>query len=567
MIDLRIYRAAFLPTLVAIVVVMFSVEAQPSAEHPPAAGLAVELDVRQAASMARDIAARMPSRQPGSSGDSATADVVQAELSTIQSGKVATQPYDSEFDGSDVSLRNVILTLPGTSERTIVVLAHRDSIGTPDSTGTASATGTLVELAQAFAHTRHSKTLVFVSTDGGSDGASGAKRLLDSYPTPELIDAIVVLQQPGSPNGGEPHVLAYSTDADSTSAELVQTAKSALESSSGPIQTRAGLPGLVASLFSHALPSGLGEQAPLIAAGADAVTISGDGERPVHSSAEPNTKAIAQYGDAARAVISALDASQGKSVHGPGVQLRLGTNLIPGWPLALLALTLLLPAAALAVDGLARAGRQGEPVVSAALWALSRALPFLVPVLFAYLLGLIGIAPAPDFPFDPARFDFGLRAGAVLAVLAASFAIAVFVLRPLAVPARVSRETLGTTLGAVCAIAILAIWLVNPYLALLLVPLGHLWILGARPSYPVGVAGTLVAIAIASIPIVAGVVWLADRLQLGAGFGWQLLLMMTGGQIPPLVVLFGCLLAGSVVGSLAVARGERTTWGANPTPA
>src|SRR4051794_19929295 len=97
LIDLRIYRAAFLPTLVAIVILMFSVEPVPGGLHPPPGGPAVGFDARQAAKMAREIASSAASREPGSSGDAHTADLVESALSTIQSGEVATQPYDSSF--------------------------------------------------------------------------------------------------------------------------------------------------------------------------------------------------------------------------------------------------------------------------------------------------------------------------------------------------------------------------------------------------------------------------------------------------------------------------------------
>jgi hypothetical protein len=81
----------------------------------------------------------------------------------------------------------------------------------------------------------------------------------------------------------------------------------------------------------------------------------------------------------------------------------------------------------------------------------------------------------------------------------------------------------------------------------------------------VSVPSTVVATVLAAIPIGASIVWLVDRLDLGAGAPWQLVLMMTGGQMPVAVVLLGCVLAGSILGSVALASaGRPAPWGETP---
>ncbi len=553
MIDLRLYRAAFLPTLLAIVALMFSVEGTPVPLQPQSGGTAVAFDPRRAAALAREIAELAPEREPGSEGDAAVADLLTSQLGLIPSGKVSEQTYPASFDGEDVELRNVILTLPGASDRTVVVIAHRDTTEGPDTVSTAAATGTLAALAEAFGRTSHDDTLVFVSSDGGSDGASGARQFLDAYPNKDLIDAVVVLSQPGLPQPSEPHVVALSDGPQSASAQLVESAQIAVEDFAG---VEAGLPGLAASLYALALPSGLGEQAALLEEGTDAVAISGGGERPAHGSEPPSMKSIGEFGRASFSLIAALDRAP-TPVHGPSDYLVMGDNLIPGWPLALLALTLLLPAGAVAVDGLIRATRRNESVLAALIWALTRALPFAAVLLLAYLLAFVGIAPAPEYPFDPARFEFGFRAVAVLFVLTGGFVIALLSFRPLRVPPRVDREALCPALGVLAVLALLVIWLVNPYLALLLVPFAHLWILSGRPNSPVSATAVVVVALVAAIPIAAALAHVVTRLELGAQAPWQLLLMLTGGQIPALVALLICLLAGSVMGTLAISRSGR----------
>src|SRR6186713_1459867 len=79
LIELRVYRAAFVPALLAAVLTMFSLEDRP---RPLPQGLAADVlfDGRQAAARAADIAQANPDRRPGGPGDRATADTVERTL-------------------------------------------------------------------------------------------------------------------------------------------------------------------------------------------------------------------------------------------------------------------------------------------------------------------------------------------------------------------------------------------------------------------------------------------------------------------------------------------------------
>ena len=122
----------------------------------------------------------------------------------------------------------MILTLPGESERQVVVIADRDSGEGPGLASSAAATGALVEIAEGFGGARHSKTLVFVSASGGSDGAQGAREFARSYPERDLIDAAIAIEQPGAQEPVPPHVLPWSSDQQSTSIQLTLTAETAV---------------------------------------------------------------------------------------------------------------------------------------------------------------------------------------------------------------------------------------------------------------------------------------------------------------------------------------------------
>lgn len=130
MIDFRLYRLSFLPALLAVVVVMFSLEGAPAALEPVTPPSTFEGD--RAAAIARQIATTNPDREPGSEGDAAVADLVATRFGDIPAGAVSEQTFGAtDSDGDEVSLRNVLLTLPGDADRTIVIAAPRDSANAP----------------------------------------------------------------------------------------------------------------------------------------------------------------------------------------------------------------------------------------------------------------------------------------------------------------------------------------------------------------------------------------------------------------------------------------------------
>ena len=354
MINHRLYRAAFAPALATVVVLLFSLQGRPA--PLPTVVAPAEFDQQAAARLDRQIVDSAPVRTPGSEGDAAIADLVAKRFGSVREGQVAEQQFDHSFDGEDVELRNLILTLPGESARSVVVLAARDSAIGPGAASSAAATATLLELVDKLRTSRHTKTLVFVSTDGGSDGAAGAREFAERYPDRDLIDGAVVLWQPGSATPREPSLLDASAGSQSPSAQLVRTAERALTEQAGREPQLQGLFGELARL---ALPSGLSEQAVLIDHGIDAIGLSSAGEAPLPpADDQPDDLSAGTLGDLGRAallLVATLDAAAEPPEHGPATYLNLAGNLVPGWALGLLALTLLLPPA-LTSAGRRRAG-------------------------------------------------------------------------------------------------------------------------------------------------------------------------------------------------------------------
>lgn len=554
MIDPRIYRAAFAPVLVAVVMLMFSVGPIPQPVVAPET-FAADFDGRRATRTAERIIELAPERTPGSAGDEATAELVAGRFGEIAAGQVSEQTIDVE-DGES---RNVILELPGTSSQSILLIAERDSRSARGAGAGAAATGLLLEMASELGRTRHEKTIVLLSAGAGSEGSLGVREFIGRFPTIDLVEATLVIAGPGAEEPARPHVLPWATEAQSSSSQLVESARLAVVEETG---RRTGLGGFVGNLFRLAIPSGLGAEAVAISEGLDAVAISAAGEHRASEAADTGADLIseetmASFGNATMALLLALDGFEGSLSHGPTDHLVLAGNLIPGWALSILALSLLLPALITAADGFVRGARRAEPALRSLLWAGSRSLPFFAALAGGYLLALAGTAPSPRFPFVPSEFGLDWRAAIVALLTAAAFVSTVLaVSRAVAPPER--ADTAATSAGLVASLAVLGVWLVNPYLALLCAPLAHVWLLGVRPASTGNRTLLAAGVVLALVPPGAALLHLAIRLDLGAELPWDLVLMVTGGHIGVAAAALFCLLAGSVLALLDLSlRGVR----------
>jgi hypothetical protein len=540
----RLYRLSLLPAVVAAVVLLFSVVSRPDVLRTDAA--ADSFDGARAAGLTRELQRLAPERRPGSAGDEAAADFVASRFRAVEGGEITDQHFDS-------SLRNVGLAIPGQSSERIVIAAPRDCAAGTCAVSSGAATAALLELADAFGGVRHTKTIELVSLDGSTTGAAGVRELaagLDEEPA----EAVIVIAAPGAKDLSRPLVVPWSSGPQSTSIQLVESAANAIETELGAADSVQG--GTLSSLLRLAIPAAIGEQGPLIGDGQDAVTVTSAGELPLSQSEDRlsalSTKTLGGVGRAVLALALALDPSATQLQHGPAAYIPLAGKLIPGWALALLALALLAPVALVSIDALARASRRGEAVLPAAAWLLSRTIPFVATALLAYLMALIGLIPAPAFPFDPAQHGFDLGAGAASLTLIAAFGVAVHFARRLPLPEE-AAEAIAPAIGAGLALATIGIWLANPFLALLLVPTAHLWLLAAAPEMRGRVpAAILLSAGGLLVPAIA-VIALGSQLGVGLEAPWQLLLMFTGRHFGPLALAPLCLLGGCLLALLTSA--------------
>ncbi len=428
MIDFRLYRLAFLPALVAVIAVMFSLEGAPDPFE--AAGPPGTFDGGTASAAARLIATKMPDRQPGSAGDSAAADLVARRFDAVPAGAVAEQRYGAEYEGHDVALRNVVLTLPGDGSSTIVVAAARDASRAPAAASSASATGVLIELARALGERQHERTFVLASVSGSATGATGMRELIKAIPDPDTIDAVIVISQPGSASPRPPYVVGSSSGQRSAPVQLELTAERAVETQTGRANTDESAFTQLARL---AIPSGLGDQAPLIGEGVDAIAVSSAGERTLPADDDQlddvDPRTIDAFGRAIQSLIGALDVAGSDPVHGPSAHIEIGRNLVPGWALAALALALILPAAVGAVDACARTMRERLGIRAGLAWGAACSLPFVGGLAMLYALVVVGLVPRPPFPFDPALYSPGARGAVTLALVLIAAAGSIAALR------------------------------------------------------------------------------------------------------------------------------------------
>ncbi len=134
---------------------------------------------------------------------------------------VHTRHFRAQTIDGERSLTTVIAQRPGsTSASPIVILAHRDAVA-PGSRAEMSGTGALLELARVFATRETRRTIVLVSTSGGSGGDAGAADFAAHFNGP--LDAAIVLGDLAGTDARKPFVVPFSDGFGSAPIELQRT--------------------------------------------------------------------------------------------------------------------------------------------------------------------------------------------------------------------------------------------------------------------------------------------------------------------------------------------------------
>jgi hypothetical protein len=556
MLNTRIYRTALLPALVAIGVLMFSLEPLPAPLEAPIT--TPEFDSADATRLARTIAATTPDRTPGSPGDSQVATQVEERFKDVTGGIVGRQSVESEVDGETVTSDNVVLTIPGESEEAVLIVAARDSAEGSGAATSAAATATLMTIVEAIGNSRHERTLVLASTSASGDGAPGIRELLEGLELPGSVTAAVVISQPGVKLREPPFVFPGRSRDETAPPVLVETADDIATQQFGTDATPAGAWSEYARL---AIPFGVGLGSALADERLPAVTVSGGGERPAApGEAEivaPNTMFMA--GTTALDLLITLDQSDRPIAGGSGEYLRLGSNIIPGWTFKLLALTLILPSLLTAIDAWVRDRRRNpRPARRTIAWTLERILVPFGALLAAYILGLTGLIPGPSFPFDPGSVEAGLSVPVAFGIMLAVALLVALLIRPMRTPLDSEPQTLAAAAGIMGCVALVGLWFINPYMALLLVPAVHVWLLPARASGPPKPRRIALVGLLSLVPAIGALVAVGLALDLGLETPWHLILMVIDGHIGPVNAFLWCVVLGGLLACVGAAGAAKT---------
>jgi hypothetical protein len=554
MVNPRIYRAAFLPVFVAVVLLAFSFRSEPS---PLTTNLApAAFNGTAAFTRLTNLARHYPNRSPGSPGDDGVAAQVAADLRAppIQF-RVRTETFQAHTVDGTRRVETVIGEQAGASSGRIVVLTSRDALGR-GAPAALSGTATMIELARVLAGRTLNRTIELISTSG-SVGLAGATELAGTLGGP--IDAVIVLGDVAGRGVTEPVVVPWSEGENLAPLLLRNTAASALGTEAG---LRPGGADLAAQFARLAFPLTLSEQGPFNARGIPALLLSRAGELGPSASTPVSEAVLAGFGNAALQTISALDG--GPNIPAPSAYLVYGKMSVPVWPIRLLVLALILPVLCAAIDGFARARRRGHRVGRWVGWVLATALPFALASLFVVALGAIGLidVTAPG-PLGAGVVPVHLRAAAEIGAAALVLVLAMFPIRALILRRLGARGEPSEAGGAaalllvMCAIS-LVVWFTNPFAAALIVPALHLWMWIVEPEVRLRAPVAIVLLLVGLVPVALVILYYANQFELGpVGVLWSGVLLIAGGGLGVPVLLEWSVFAGCAV-SVAVIAARAT---------
>jgi Peptidase family M28 len=555
----RLYRGTWLLVGLPLLLLAFSV-ARPSSLQPPS--VPPVFDARSAAKLAQDLAFRFPDRTPDTAGGAGAAAWVQRQL-TPYGLSIHTETFTATVPGRGrIRLTNVVAQKAGLSQRRIVVMAHRDDTGTGSGLNdNASGTAALVELARAYAPTAGAPraslpySLVFLSTDGGTEGALGAAHYAAEPATRRNVIAVINLDAIAGRR--RPRIEIGGDTARSPAAGLVETLRSMLARETGADPSRtSGLRQLIDLGF----PFSAYEQGPFVSRSVPAVTVTTAGDRPPGALGPARERLdVTRLGQIGRATQNAVGAmEQGVALaQGPASYVFLGQRLVRGWAIEIVLIAALLPFIAAAVDLFARCRRRRIRVAPALRSYRSRlAFWTWVAILFS-AFGLLGAWSRGAGRPPPLR-NVGWPSGSLVAV-ALLAGLGWIVARDRLLPRRpvTAEEQLAGHTAALLALAVVGLLVVatDPFALVFLLPALHIW-LWLPQVHARGVwARALVLLAGFTGP--ALVIWsFASRYRLGWDAPWYIVKLFAVGYapLPLLVIAFAWLAAAGQLIALAGGR-------------
>jgi hypothetical protein len=546
----RLYRGTWMLVGLPLLVAAFSV-ARPT---PLPRAFVPEFDGAETKRLASDLAGDYAYRYPGTLD---AGDWFRDQLEPYGL-PLHTERFSAVIPGRGrVHLQNIVAEAAGRSPRAIVVMAHRDNDGRGQGANdNASGTAMLIQLARAYGappgfpagQLRPNHTIIFLSTDGGAFGGLGAAWFAAHSPSRHDVGAVINLDAVGG--SGRLRIELAGDTPRSPSGTLLETAAARVTAQTGRTP---GRPGAVRQLIDLGFPFSLYEQAPFLAKGIAALTLTTSGDSPPDPLEDTrdrlNADRLTQVGRAAQDLLGTLDEGL-EFAQGTSSYLFLGSRLIRGWAVELVLIACLLPFLAAAVDLFARCRRRRIPLAPA-LRAYRSRLGFWVWVVGLFeLFSLLGAwpdgAPRPLDPSSSAATNWPAQALLGLAVLAL---VGWLVTRERLLPRRTvtaAEELAGHTAALLCLGALsLLVVATNPFALVFLLPSLHVWlwlpqVRGASPAARLGV----LALGFAGPALLLGS--FAGRYGLGWDAPWYLAELRAVGYVPFIVMpFFAVWLAGT----------------------
>lgn len=562
MLDPRIYRMGLIPVLLAVIVLAFSLGDQ----QPPLVTTLAPDAFNGAGAYSRMVALakQFPDRRPGSAGDNALADKVAGQLRTDGFTLAADRFRGSTVDATR-TLENVVAIRAGQQNGSIVVVAGRDALSSP-AAAQLSGTAVLLELARLLNGETLQHTVVLASTSG-SDGGAGATELAHTLQLP--VDGVIVLGDLAGTTAREPVVVPWSNSQQLAPTELRSTLAGALRGQAGLAPGSTSLLGQLAHL---AFPMAATAQAPFVAGGDPAVLLSLSGEQTPAGNERTDPAQITAMGRTVLQTINAIDG--GATLPPPFSYLDFSGKIVPAWAVRLLALALIVPVLGATIDGAARARRRGHRILRWVCWVAASATPFVLAALLVLAAPAVGVVQAaPPGPVGGGAITLHNREVVVLAILGCVIVGGLVWLRRavarLAAPRQLREDERLDTSGAaagvllVLSVVAVAVWVANPFAALLLVPALHLWMWIVVPDVRLPVPALIVML-LAGLALPGLVAFeYASTLGLGpAEAAWSWTLLLAGGGVGFFSALEWSLYLGAAVSVIAIAA--RTA--RNPRP-
>jgi len=477
-------RVGFVVVAPALLAFLFSVTT--TGTLPPSS-LEPLFNGADAASYAGELSTQYPSRVPGSPGASGATRWYEE---TVRGLGLETEEDTWSEDLADlgtVELQNVVTVVPGRSDGTIVIVAHRDNAGTDRALeDNASGTAALIELARGFAPQgagpapQPQRTLVLLSSDAGAFGGAGAERFASTSPLAKTAIATIVLD--GLGGSGRPRLAIAGDKPVSPARALVSTAAARVREQTG---ISPELPSVPTQLVDLGFPFAGGEQGRFLGHDLAAVTLTTrePGEAAVPAG-DPvgrlDTQRLGQLGRATEALVSSLDISVGGTLRTPD-SLFLGDRAASGWAVRLTLVLAVVPFALGLVDLVVRARRRRLPFRPALRALRARLGVALIGGVLVWLGALLGVFPT-GAPLPPSPLTDTLESPPIGGVILLVCAFGVFWLvarsrlATSAAPTPSERLAgLAVALAAVGAVAF-ALAITKPYALVFVLPSLYAWL-------------------------------------------------------------------------------------------